>query len=141
MSLPASIPLRRDSSDGVGSINADFSGFAAMGVVVLVVLFAFVWWRKRHQGNSSGQGVARSFTGFKAWGRWLSTPIVNQIITLNSARLTAKHSLHEVQWQGKRLLIGCSERSICLLAEVIPTPDGKSAITPDAAPVTNETIQ
>jgi flagellar biogenesis protein FliO len=52
---------------------------------------------------------------------------------VSSARLTPQHSVHEVTWQGRRLLIGCAPQSIALLAEA---PLDESAVQPGLS--TNE---
>jgi flagellar biogenesis protein FliO len=39
----------------------------------------------------------------------------------NTTQLTQRHSIHEVQWNGRKLLIGCSDKDIRLLADV-PLP-------------------
>ncbi len=54
-----------------------------------------------------------------------------------SRRLTQNHSVHEVQWRGRTLLIGCSSQTIQLLAEAPPSASQAeaSASNPEGASI------
>lgn len=100
MTISASIPVRRDTPADAGSVDTSaFPGMAAVGLLVVVGVFIWALWRKRQQAAVSGTGAAR-------------------ITTLTRTHLTPRHTLHEVHWQGMRLLIGCAENSIVLLKQV-----------------------
>lgn len=126
MTLPDSIPLRRDSPVGSGfGDGADFSGLAGLGLLLVFAIFAIAWWRKHRAPASDRTKPAADVR--PRWARWLGTPHSSAITATGSTRLTPQHSLHEVEWQGKRLLIGCAEHSISLLAEApITAPDSTS---------------
>lgn len=114
MTLPTSIPLRRDTPDNTGmGEGGDASGLAAVGILLVVAIFVVAWWRQRNTAmkRTGDTQVRSSLSG------WWSKVSNNDLKPLRSTRLTAHHSLHEVHWQGKCLLIGCAEKSICLLAE------------------------
>ena len=116
MTLPASIPLRRDSpiTAGLGD-GTDMSGFAAFGLLLVVAIIAVALWRKRRIFQQTDETPVAT-TAASPWSRWLPKTRPARLTPLQSTRLTPKHSLHEVQWRGKRLLIGCAEQSICLIA-------------------------
>ncbi len=137
MSFPASIPLRRDPPEGASADSTGVSGMAALGLLLLVAVFAWAWWRKRRaagaQAIKDAGTAAASPATLQPWGRWLGLPAAREVRTLGSTRLTAKHSLHEVQWQGRRLLIGCADQAICLLAETPDTPSGEATAAPQAS--------
>ena len=130
MSLPASIPLKRDppADMAAGATGMDFGGMAGLGLLLIVAVFAWAWWRRRMAG---GQATAAAARTSPPWAQWLGAARTRAgITTLASSRLTPRHSVHEVQWQGKRLLIGCAEHSICLLAEVPVADAPAQASTP-----------
>lgn len=116
MTLPASIPLRRDSpmTGGLGD-GADMSGFTALGLLLAVAILAVALWRKRRMFQQTGVPPLAA-TAASPWSRWLPKTNPRRLTPLHSTRLTPKHSLHEVQWRGQRLLIGCADQSICLIA-------------------------
>ncbi|MFE1574353.1 flagellar biosynthetic protein FliO [Comamonas odontotermitis] len=55
--------------------------------------------------------------------RWLPRRLPGDLVVKSSARLTPHHSVHQVDWNGKRLLIGCANQSIMLLSELSSNPD------------------
>ena len=83
------LPLRRDADgDAAGSM-------AWAGVVLLVVLAAAFLWRKKIAPPARG----------------------GQTINVASGRpLTSSASLHVVEWEGERLLVGCTPQSVEVLA-------------------------
>jgi hypothetical protein len=133
MTLPASIPLRRDSPDNTGwGDRGDPSGIAALGLVLIVAIFAVAWWRKR--GRPGKTEVAGAGRRASLWHRLMPGALRVDIAALSSTHLTAHHSVHEVHWQGKRLLIGCADGSICLLAEVPVEAQDHATGSPDPRP-------
>lgn len=102
MNLPATIPLLRDAPDGAGAGATGLPG-VALGLLLLLALGWVVWqlWRTRarlRQGPAGGAALR----------------------VLGTTRLTPGHSLHEVQWQGQRLLIGCTDHTVTLVASTPP---------------------
>jgi len=43
--------------------------------------------------------------------------LATRVERVSSTRLSPRHSLHVVNWEGRRLLLGCSDSTIQLLAE------------------------
>lgn len=128
VAIPSTIPLRREPEQASAEPAAEI---AWMGVFVLLVLLAFVAWRKRR--NGAVMPDAANADGF--WSRWTAGIPFRQsrpVQLVSSTRLTTQHSMHEVVWQGRRLLIGCAPQSVALIAEV---PSDEAAPTPTPAPV------
>lgn len=111
--LPTSIPLRREADNGSGPHDVAWwpVGLGAIGVAVLLAGIGPL--RRRLPGAAPARDV----------------------ILLSATRLTPRNSIHLVEWHGRQLLIGCSDRSTVLLAEaaVVTQPAG----TPAAGPVTS----
>lgn len=51
------------------------------------------------------------------FGNLPGTASSNEIQRVSSTRLTPRHSLHVVVWNGRQLLLGCTDQTIELLAE------------------------
>lgn len=115
MKLSESIPLLRENTNSDNDKGLDLSGVIALTLVLLVVALAAVWWRNR--GKMQGTAGKDSSNLLGGWSRWPFGKPRCSVNVLGTAHLTGKHSLHEVEWQGKRLLIGCSSQSVQLLAE------------------------
>jgi flagellar biogenesis protein FliO len=110
MSLPETIPVRREPEAVPSSPSSELAWMGA--VVLLIFIVAMVWSKLR--GTSANPNLAAK------GGHWLSrlqmrTAQAPQV--RGSTRLTPTHSLHEVEWQGRRLLVGCSSHSIQVLSE------------------------
>lgn len=108
MSLPSSIPLRRDAVAGSGA-ESDFTGMALLVMLLILAVFAWSWWRSRQRTDP-----ARAPTG---WAAWLGAPSPGPIRRVASLPLTPRHTVHEIEWQGRRLLLGCSEQGMSVLSE------------------------
>jgi len=52
-------------------------------------------------------------------GGLIDTASSREIERVSSARLSPRHSLHVVVWNGKRLLLGCTDQSIQVLSEAL----------------------
>ncbi len=110
MSLPETIPVRREPEAVPSSPSSEL---AWMGAVVLLIFIVAMVWSKLRGASANSNLTAKG-------GHWLSrlqmraaqAPQVR-----GSTRLTPTHSLHEVEWQGRRLLVGCSSHSIQVLSE------------------------
>jgi hypothetical protein len=76
-----------------------------------------VVWRNR-VGLRSHTDEPSSPSGRWTFSKWRGN---SSILVRNTTQLTQRHSLHEVQWNGHTLLIGCADKEICLLIDV-PLP-------------------
>ncbi|WP_198971503.1 flagellar biosynthetic protein FliO [Xylophilus sp. ASV27] len=116
MTLPLSIPLRRESEHGgLDWMSGETNGF----ILVVLLLVGGIWlawlaWRRR---RFSAATLGRLF---KASDR-------PRLQVVHSARLTPKHSVHEVQWQGRSFLLACAEQDISLIAEAQVTVASSTA--------------
>jgi flagellar protein FliO/FliZ len=120
MKLPESIPLLRDGASAGVDKGVDLSGFILLTLLTLLTLavaLAIVAWRNRDKWQrNANQDTAQP----SAWTRWLVPNQRSSLKVLGTVHLPGKHSVHEVEWRGKHLLIGCSSQSIQLLAEAPP---------------------
>lgn len=124
MAFPESIPLRREA-DGASSVPA--TELAWMGVFILLLALCAAVWRK----HRAARGAADSAAPEGALNRWLSRlqQRPGRAATIvSSTRLTPQHSVHEVHWQGRRLLVGCAPHSIGVLAEC-PIPGAQESVS------------
>ncbi|WP_026432660.1 flagellar biosynthetic protein FliO [Paracidovorax oryzae] len=127
MALPESIPLRREPEGAGAPVPA--AELAWMGLFVFLIALSVVAWRKHRARN----GTPRVPAPRGSLGRWMAR--VQQrsgraVELVSSTRLTPQHSLHEVQWQGRRLLVGCAPQSISVLSES-PAPGTAEPGHPD----------
>ncbi|CAM3548762.1 flagellar biosynthetic protein FliO [Acidovorax anthurii] len=130
MALPESIPLRREPE---GSAPVPAEELAWMGVFALLLVLLAVVWRKHRAGRVASPRKAMS----GPLGQWIGRMQRHsgQRVTLVcSTRLTPQHSVHEIHWHGRRMLIGCAPQSIQLLSEM--PPEGQP--DPDAQPAGDE---
>lgn len=134
-SLPSNIPVKREQTGG-GATSDDLRWVAivlAMGLIAAAVLVA----RQRARPARSAAS-ARVTTGpwWRQLGGLLDTVPSHEIQRVSSMPLSPRHSLHVVVWNGRRLLLGCTDQSIQLLAEA-PTPADaaqREAATKEAHP-------
>ncbi len=112
MTISTAIPVRRDTPDTLPSEGLAHSAGAVL-LALLAVAAVWLWIRRR------GAAVLPASTG--------------PLRTVRSTRLTPHHSLHVVEWEGRRLLVGCAEHAIALLAET-PAPGVGSVADPRPAP-------
>ena len=113
MSFPESIPLRREVHDTPSAASGEL---VWLGLLVPLVLLLFLILRRIREAHGArsvgGDGDATSVLG------WLKGKAHGAVHLRESKRLTPTHSLHEVEWRGRVLLIGCSGQAVQLLAEV-----------------------
>jgi len=112
MSLPETIPLRREPQGNPPGPGLDA---AWMGALVLLALLLVMLWKKlrmRGPADSSKQNASAPWKGL-----WLRRP-GSDLTLVSSARLTQHHTVHEVEWRGRRMLIGCAGQSMQLLGEM-----------------------
>jgi len=117
--LPVGIPVQRDpgSDDSIAMGGRAWLGFAAAGALLgLAVLLA-----RRSRRASGGGSLWRARVQLLFQG---ASPCEVQRVA--GTRLSPRHSLHVVEWEGRRLLIGCGDQSVQLLAES-PGRPGASA--------------
>lgn len=114
MKFSESIPLLRENTGSDNGKGVDLSGFISLTLVLLIVALAAVWWRNRGKVQGTAGTDSRLLGG---WSRWTFGKQRCSVNVLGMVHLTSKYSLHEVEWQGKRLLIGCSGQAIQLLSE------------------------
>lgn len=117
--LPASIPVKRDSDSAPPGGSSRAWALAPL-LLVGALLLGLAWVRWRSQPGAAPGTPTANATGEESWSRWWRASrghASDGPARLSSARLTPRHSLHVVQWEGRRLLVGCSDQSIRLLAE------------------------
>jgi len=112
--IAASVPVQRATAGRImlPEGNVWRVGFALTGVLLVIAAILSSrqtrrdgpWWRQvaSRLDNRASAGTER----------------------LSSVRLSSRHSLHVVCWEGRRLLIGCSDHALQLLAE---SPAGRDA--------------
>lgn len=99
--LPASIPVKRNAPSGDSSNDSALVVIALLAALALLAYPVAKAWQQRKAGN--------------AWVNWFGASPASDLRVLGSTRLTPRHSLHVVEWEGKRLLLGCSEQSVRVL--------------------------
>lgn len=114
MTLNESIPVRREPNAGESAAGSEL---AWMGALVLVVILVFAVWAKL-RGTGRGEAGDNHAQPATHWLTRLQGKSANALSVLRSSRLTPTHTLHEVEWQGRRLLVGCSSQSIQVLSEM-----------------------
>lgn len=107
--LPKTIPFKQDSAPASGDASPSL---AAIALVLLLGLAGFGWWAWRKRALASGPESAA--TGLRLWGL---TPSRKNLLLHGSTRLSPRHSVHEIEWRGRRLLIGCADQTMTLLSE------------------------
>lgn len=114
MSISTSIPVRRQSDDPQGTVGADAMLLSWAVVALLAACAVLLRWRRR-RASGAAPAAGRPVN----WARlWSSGHAADQRITAGaSIRLTPQHSVHEVVWGERRLLICCGQQSVVLLAE------------------------
>ncbi|MNL41311.1 Flagellar biosynthesis protein, FliO [compost metagenome] len=70
----------------------------------------------------SGKNKAAPGAWLTGWQRLAKNTASPDIRRIASTRLTPRHSLHVIEWNGRQLLLGCTEQSMQLLSEAVVTP-------------------
>lgn len=110
-SLPPEIPVKReaDSNNTDGEISVRW--WLAAVCIGGLAAWGFVMVRRRDKG-----GVVP--TGWLGGWRPLAEPgAPREIRRIASTRLTPRHSLHVIEWNGRQLLLGCTDQAVQLLSE------------------------
>ncbi|WP_390342944.1 flagellar biosynthetic protein FliO [Variovorax boronicumulans] len=112
-SLPPGIPVKRDTDSSNVDDEISVRWWLAAVCIGGLAAWGFVMVRRRDKGAA--------VTG--AWlGRWtqLAEPgAPREIRRIASTRLTARHSLHVIEWNGRQLLLGCTDQAVQLLSEAV----------------------
>lgn len=90
-----------------------------IGAAILVLVVSMYAASRRIRSPGAG--------GSRWWGRvraLLHAVPTSPLECSASMRLTPRHSLHVVEWEGRRLLVGCGDQAICLVAE--SPPEGRA---------------
>lgn len=112
------LPFKRDAE--AESLLVQYSSVLALLLLVLLLALAFALARR---------GGYR-FAGGRQWSQWnwrraLKLPAGDaEIRIVATRRLDARSSLHVIDWEGSRLLIGRSDQGLTLLGE---RPAGSAA--------------
>lgn len=120
--LPRTIPFKQDSSP---ASNDASPSLAAIALVVLCGLAGSAWWAWRKRVPAGGAGGAGK--GSRWWG---VMPSQKNLLHHGSTRLSPRHSVHEIEWRGRRLLIGCADQTMTLLSERAVAGSTEEAATP-----------
>lgn len=112
--LPANIPVKREVSV---QASPDTGDYAWMTILVLGAVMGCGVLVMRRKAGKGVQGSGRVSACGSVLGGLLNAVPSQEIQRISSTRLTPRHSLHVVVWGGRRLLIGCSENAIELMAE------------------------
>ena len=127
--LPANIPVKREQTDGLGGPKGDH-GWLAIGIALALLGIGVVAMRKRLRSSGSRR------PGWRSLRNLLDPGPSPEIAQSSSTRLSPRHSLHVVEWNGRRLLLGCSEHAIRLLAEAPPRTGATTVAASDAQSTT-----
>jgi len=128
--LPRTIPFKQDSS--LASSDASPS-LAAIALVVLSGLAGVAWWAWRKGAQAP---VAEDAGKGLRW--WRAMPSQKSVLLHGSTRLSPRHSVHEIEWRGRRLLIGCADQTMTLLSERAAVESPGEAIAPGHPPPVQE---
>jgi flagellar protein FliO/FliZ len=113
-SLPANIPVKREQTGDAAGAGNDIGWIAilaALGLIAAAVVVA----RRRARPLPSAHAAPGAW--WSRLGGLLDAVPSREIERVSSMPLSPRHSLHVVVWNGRRLLIGCTDQSIQLLAE------------------------
>ncbi|WP_167481211.1 flagellar biosynthetic protein FliO [Acidovorax cavernicola] len=130
--LPSSIPVRRD---GATSEDAEFGGrwWALLLPVGGLLLYGLMVGRRKQASKGAGHPVpGNAAASWLRLGGWIDKVSSTEIQRVASTRLSPRHSLHVVVWDGKRLLLGCTDQSIQVLSqasnhEPVPSPAARES--------------
>lgn len=114
--IPLTIPLRRESTSIVESSN--LLPYAVSLPIILLGLAVYLVYRRRRgfASDKDAVGEVPEARGFGNWTKWLKPSARSELKVVASTRLTPRHSLHELHWNGNQILIGCTGESMAVLA-------------------------
>lgn len=112
--LPSTIPFKREPESTYGEANPLPWVAVPLGALALLYIGVRVTRARRHASTAASNEKLH----WTSWRRALAGQAhPTEIRRVDSTRLSPHHTLHVVEWQGRRLLVGCSEHSVHLLAE------------------------
>lgn len=114
--IPLTIPVRRESTSADESSN--LLPYAASVPIFLLGLAVYLIYRRRRglASDKDTEGEVSEAGGFGTWAKWLKPSARSELKVVANTRLTPRHSLHELHWNGNQILIGCTGESISVLA-------------------------
>jgi len=113
-SLPGTIPFKREPESTYGEANPLPWVVVALGALALLCVGVRFTRARRSPLTAAPSEKLR----WASWRRALAGHAhPTEIRRVESTRLSPHHTLHVVEWQGRRLLVGCSEHSVNLVAE------------------------
>lgn len=115
------ITLFMQSAAGTASL-----GDAALRVVMATILIAVVGFGavlilRRTQHTTGMKPGSKRHGPTSLFGGWIQRPD-RSIAVVSSQRVAPGQTLLTVDWQGRRLLLGCTPQSMNLIAEGLPQP-------------------
>jgi flagellar protein FliO/FliZ len=128
VTLPRTIPFKQDSALASGDGGPSLTAIALVLATGLAGFAAWVW-RNRRPPAGAENTLKRS--GW--WGGAFPKDVLNH----GTTRLSPKHSVHDIEWRGRRLLIGCTDQAMTLLSErdaAEPPADANAPGRPAPAP-------
>ncbi len=137
--LSPDIPLRRDDTASGSAVPASSSWTSMLALAALGA--ALVFWTLRGRRGAAGRrappggGSADAADGWPAPLRaWLSSRGAGPTVrVLGSQRITARHSVHVLQWRGREYLVGCGEQGLTVVDSRPVEPREHTATTTTAA--------
>lgn len=124
--LPLDLPLKRESSQ----VPARGRAVAPFVLAATMLVFGGAALLRRYSRAAKGQPATdRSLA---AWLRRLTPSQEQSLRVLQSARLTARASVHVLKWDGREWLIGCTEQGVTVMGQRV------SAASQAAAGVASE---
>lgn len=107
IALPKTIPFKQDSASSSGGEGPPLTAITA----ILALGFAgFAIWIWRNRRPTAGVDAAKRSS-------WWGGASSRDVLLHGATRLSPKHSVHDIEWRGRRLLIGCTDQAMTLLSE------------------------
>jgi hypothetical protein len=130
--LPADLPLKRESS------QAPAGSRAATPFVLAATLLVFGGAALLRRYSRAAKGQPATDRSLAAWLRRFSPSAQEHSLrVLQSARLTARASVHVLKWDGREWLIGCTEQGVTVMGQRISAASqatGGAGIAGDGGP-------
>lgn len=135
--LSPDIPLRRDDTPSGSTAPASSPWTSMLALAALGA--ALVFWTLRSRRGAAGRRATSGESADAADGwpaplrAWLSSRGAGPMVrVLGSQRITARHSVHVLQWRGREYLLGCSEQGLTVVDSRPVEPGQACAATPAA---------
>lgn len=108
-SLPAALPLVRDAGFSMGGVDPRW-----LALLGLILCIAFVVAARLRKGRAS---VPERSTWRALTSRLGMTAVEEPLRVVQSARLSARASVHVLRWGEREWLIGCTDQQLTVLAD------------------------